>query len=158
MIYKKEDYIDKVAEFHELFDSPVIGGPRLPTPVRAELRVSLIQEELNELKLAFAKGDIVEVADALADLQYVLTGTVLECGMHHKFQELFDEVHRSNMTKACENYDEALRTQDKYHKQGVATFRKRRDGKIIICRSSDNKVLKNINYKPVNLTKILNNE
>ena len=54
------------------------------------LRVNLLREELKELEAAIADNDLVEVADALADLQYVLSGAVLEFGLGAKFRTLFD--------------------------------------------------------------------
>jgi predicted HAD superfamily Cof-like phosphohydrolase len=67
-----------VSEFHKLFDAPILDIPQIPDLKRAKLRVSLIQEELNELQEAIDNNDLVEIADALGDLQYVLSGTILE--------------------------------------------------------------------------------
>ena len=98
---KKIDSLNQVAEFHKTFNAPVLKKPQIPSNQRCELRVSLLQEELDELSQAIKLGDIVEIADALTDLQYVLSGAVLEFGLGDKFVELFDEVQRSNMSKAC---------------------------------------------------------
>lgn len=64
-----------------------------------DLRVKLIKEEFDELVMALTSGNLVEAVDALMDLQYVLDGTVIALGLHHKQRELFDEVQRSNMSK-----------------------------------------------------------
>lgn len=65
--------LTSVMAFHELFDAYIGGKPHLPSPQIAQLRVNLLQEELDELKQAIADGNIVEIADALTDLQYVLS-------------------------------------------------------------------------------------
>jgi predicted HAD superfamily Cof-like phosphohydrolase len=99
----KLDSLNQVAEFHKTFNAPILDTPQIPSKERADLRVSLLQEELDELKKAIEDNDLVEVADALCDLQYVLSGAVLEFGLGEKFVELFNEVQRSNMSKACDN-------------------------------------------------------
>ncbi len=65
--------LNKVKEFHELFDSYIGSKPAIPEANIANFRVNILQEELNELKTAIENNDIVEAADALADLQYVLS-------------------------------------------------------------------------------------
>lgn len=153
------NYISKVKEFHNTFDAPVLETPQIPSEDRCRLRVSLLQEELDELKSAITKGDIVEVADALCDLQYVLSGAVLEFGLGDKFEQLFNEVQRSNMSKACSSIQEALMTILHYKKRdGVESMYKRVGDKWVVYRMSDNKILKSINYSPVNLQKIIVSE
>ena len=87
-------YLKAVSEFHETFGAPILETPQIPSSDRCELRVSLLQEELNELKQAIEDNNLVEIADALADLQYVLSGAVLEFGLKDKFNTLFNEVQR----------------------------------------------------------------
>ena len=103
----KIDSLNQTADFHKLFNHPILEEPIIPDGKRCELRVELISEELNELKEAIANNDLVEVADALCDIQYVLSGAVHEFGMSEKFVRLFNEVQRSNMSKACETREEA---------------------------------------------------
>jgi predicted HAD superfamily Cof-like phosphohydrolase len=86
-----------VREFHKLFEVPILDKPMIPPMERALLRISLIKEEFDELVGAAQDQDLVEVADALADLLYVVYGTALEYGI--PVDAVFDEVHRSNMTK-----------------------------------------------------------
>jgi predicted HAD superfamily Cof-like phosphohydrolase len=156
---KKLDALNQVKEFHKTFDVPVLKNPEIPSKERCELRISLIQEELNELKEAIENNDLVEVADALCDLQYVLSGTVLEFGLGKKFPKLFDEVQRSNMSKACKSQKEALSTLSSYKKKdGTEGHYKEINGKFIVYRKDDNKVLKSINYSPADLKKIVENE
>ena len=150
-------YLKAVSEFHETFGAPILETPQIPSSDRCELRVSLLQEELNELKEAIEKGDVVEIGDALADLQYVLSGAVLEFGMGTKFDELFDEVQRSNMSKACNSHQDAIATLSHYkQKDGTEGFYKEENGKWLVYRKEDNKVLKSINYSPANLKDIVN--
>jgi predicted HAD superfamily Cof-like phosphohydrolase len=150
-------YLKAVSEFHETFGAPILETPQIPSSDRCELRVSLLQEELNELKEAIEKGDVVEIADALADLQYVLSGAVLEFGMGTKFDELFDEVQRSNMSKACDSQQDALATLSHYkQKDGTEGVYKEENGKWLVYRKEDNKILKSINYSPANLKDIVN--
>lgn len=149
-------YLRQVEEFHKTFKAPVLPSPQLAPAERAKLRVSLIQEELNELQEAINKGDLVEVADALCDLQYVLSGTVLEFGMKEKFDEMFEEVHRSNISKACKSYDEVIATQSYYAEKGTESYyEEQEDGTYLVLRKSDKKALKSINYSPANLASIL---
>lgn len=124
-----ESSLQKVAEFHEAFDTPVGEHPTIPRRDRRKLRIELIREELEELENA---EDIVEIADALVDLHYVVMGSVLEFGLQGIFRELFDEVHDSNMSKLDD--------------EGNPIFRE------------DGKVLKSKNYRAPELAKIIFND
>lgn len=150
------NYLVKVAEFHKTFKHPILDEPQIPDKKRCELRIALLQKELNELKAAIEKNDIVECADAFCDLQYVLSGAILEFGLYKKFSVLFDEVHSSNMSKACRTEDEAKETVFTYGGEGVEAYYEKRDGKFFVLRSSDNKTLKSIKYSPADLKSILN--
>src|SRR5882672_1636731 len=86
--------LSSVREFHTLMNQPVLLTPTIPGEDRTSLRVKLLQEELNELSDAIKNGDLVEIADALGDLQYILSGTVHEFGLGSKFKDVFDEIHR----------------------------------------------------------------
>jgi predicted HAD superfamily Cof-like phosphohydrolase len=117
----KIDSLNQV-EFHTTFQSPYFRYPSNSFSERCNLRVELLQEELNELKQAIADNNIVEIADALCDLQYVLSGAVLEFGLGSKFVELFNEVQRSNMSKACDNEEQAKETVEFYKAKDVESF------------------------------------
>lgn len=91
--------ISQVSQFHEAFGVPIQPKPLIPSSERTQLRIKLLEEELQELKDAIAAQDLVEIADALTDLQYILIGSVLEFGLQDKFERFFDEVQRSNMSK-----------------------------------------------------------
>ncbi|MFZ4863909.1 hypothetical protein ACL9RF_17180 [Sphingobacterium sp. Mn56C] len=147
--------LTSVAEFHTTFQHPILDSPQIPSETRSKLRVSLIAEELKELEEAIQAKDIVEVADALCDIQYVLAGAILEFGLQDKFSTLFEEVQRSNMSKACINEQEARATQAHYLEKGVASYYKEVDGKFLVFREGDHKTLKSINYSPADLKSIL---
>jgi predicted HAD superfamily Cof-like phosphohydrolase len=152
---EKIDSLNQVAEFHRTFNAPILDSPQIPSTQRCELRINLLQEELNELSQAIKDGDIVEIADALCDLQYVLSGAVLEFGLGDKFVELFNEVQRSNMSKACSSVQEALATLSHYkQKDGTEGYYKEVNGKYIVYRNGDDKVLKSINYSAANLSNL----
>ena len=149
--------LNDVSAFHELFDLPIVDQPAIPSSDRCELRVNLLDEELQELKQAIADNDLVEVADALCDLQYVLSGAVLEFGLGDKFSRLFDNVQESNMSKACPDYDTALKTQQHYQEtKGTESFIIEKGGRYLVYRKSDKKVLKSVDYKPTSLEQIIN--
>ena len=147
--------LNDVSEFHKTFKHPVLSAPSIPDQKRCDLRVSLIQEELNELSEAIRDKDLVEVADALADIQYVLAGAVLEFGLGSKFAELFAEVQRSNMSKACNSMEEAEQTVAHYRSKGEDAYIEQADGHFLVYRKTDNKTLKSINYSPADLATIL---
>lgn len=153
---KQPDALKMVAEFHETFKHPIQPEPVIPSSDRCNLRVALIAEELRELEAAIRDQDIVEVADALCDIQYVLAGAVLEFGLAEKFNALFEEVQRSNMSKACSSEDEAKETVAYYRKKDGTECHYRREGeKWLVYRTSDNKTIKSVGYSPANLRKIL---
>ena len=97
--------------------------------LKNELRYNLMKEENEEYLEAVQNNDIVEIADALGDMLYILCGTILEHGLQHKIEEVFDEIQRSNMSKLGE------------------------DGKPIY--REDGKVMKGPNYFKPNFEKIL---
>ena len=153
---QKIDSLNQVAEFHRTFKAPILETPQIPTADRCKLRVSLIAEELKELQEAIDNQDLVEVADALCDIQYVLSGAVLEFGLGDKFVDLFNEVQRSNMSKACSTYEEAEATVNHYAKKDGTEAEIMQDGdKFLVYRILDNKVLKSVGYSPADLNGIL---
>ena len=153
---QKIDSLNQVAEFHRTFKAPVLEIPQIPAADRCKLRVSLIAEELKELQEAIDNQDLVEVADALCDIQYVLSGAVLEFGLGDKFVDLFNEVQRSNMSKACSTYEEAEATVAHYAQKDGTEAEIIQDGdKFLVYRIVDNKVLKSVGYSPADLKGIL---
>jgi predicted HAD superfamily Cof-like phosphohydrolase len=154
--FKEPNALSSVAEFHETFDLPVVDQPAIPSKDRCELRIALLEEELRELKAAIDKNDILEAADAFADLQYVLSGAILEFGLGEKFKALFDEVQRSNMSKTCKSLEEAEATQSYYEMhRGQESLIRPKGNEFLVYRKSDGKVFKSVNYSPPDLETIL---
>ncbi len=122
--------ISAVQEFHTAFK---IGYKNEPAADLGEakniLRFNLMKEENEEYLEAAQNNDLVEVADALGDMLYILCGTIIEHGLQHKIEEVFNEIQRSNMSKLGE------------------------DGKPIY--REDGKVLKGPNYFKPNIKEIL---
>lgn len=145
------DALAEVAAFHRTFRLPILSAPAIPAKDRTRLRLNLLQEELEELREAIEENDIVEVADALADLQYVLSGAILEFGLGERFKAIFDEVHRSNMSKTCANREEAEATLAHYGTLGQTGQIEASGDSFLVYRSDDRKVLKNVNYSPADL-------
>ena len=86
-----------VGDFMESMDQDVLMSPEFPDEHTQRLRINLIEEELDELQLAVDNEDMVEVADALTDLLYVVYGAGHAFGID--LDECFHEVHRSNLSK-----------------------------------------------------------
>ena len=96
-----DNFTKQVADFHHAFElhDQSSREPRTPPPEVGLLRVQCLIEEVGELAHAMGKKDKVEILDALVDIQYFLSGTVLACGMQYVFEAAFEEVHRTNMAK-----------------------------------------------------------
>ncbi len=122
--------LSQVQEFHETYGLPVEDELNISDEKTKQLRINLLQEELDELKEALAANDPVETLDALIDLQYVLDGAFLSFGLQDVKTAAFNEVHRSNMSKLGE------------------------DGKPI-RRESDGKVMKGPNYFKPDMTQFI---
>jgi predicted HAD superfamily Cof-like phosphohydrolase len=114
-----------VRDFHESFGLPRNDSPAWPGEIAHRLRVNLIEEELAELRNAGETHDLVEIADALGDLLYVVYGAAVTYGID--LEPVFSEIHRSNMSKG--DRDAAAR-----------------------C---DGKVLKGANYSPPRVAEVL---
>lgn len=156
---QQPDSLNLVADFHKTFKHPILEEPTIPSEERCKLRVALIAEELRELEDAIKDKDITEVADALCDIQYVLSGAILEFGLGEKFKPLFEEVQRSNMSKACKTEKEAIDTVAFYKaKDNTDCYYREEGGRWLVYRKSDNKTIKSVNYSPADLTKILQNQ
>jgi predicted HAD superfamily Cof-like phosphohydrolase len=92
------DPFEAVLRFHRAFGVLVGEKPGLPSAQVADLRRKLMEEELGELEQAMADGELVGIADGLADLLYVVYGTAVSYGID--IRPIFEEVHRTNMAKA----------------------------------------------------------
>ena len=122
--------INSVKEFHTSFQlgyiENIIGDLGESKNL---LRYNLMKEENEEYLEAAQNNDITEIADALGDMLYILCGTIIEHGLQHKIEEVFDEIQRSNMSKLDEN--------------GMPIYRE------------DGKVLKGPNYFKPNIESII---
>ena len=122
--------LEAVELFHKTYGLGVSQTPKADLGTsKNQLRFNLMKEENEEYLEAVQNKNIVEVADALGDMLYILCGTILEHGLQHKIEEVFDEIQRSNMSKLGE------------------------DGKPIY--REDGKVMKGPNYFKPDFTKIL---
>lgn len=156
---KQPESLEMVAAFHKTFKHPILSAPGIPAEKRCRLRVELLAEELKELETAIRDKDIVEVADALCDLQYVLSGAILEFGLGTKFKELFEEVQRSNMSKACNSEKEAQETVQHYKdKDNTMCYYLKEGDKWLVYREADNKTIKSVSYSPADLVRILGHQ
>ena len=101
-----------VAEFHRSFNLPM---QRFPTTEigddLAKLRIALLEEEVGEFVTASEKGDLIGIADALADIVYVVYGTALTYGID--LDSILHEVHRSNMSKLAADGKPLIRADGK---------------------------------------------
>ena len=93
----KHNFYTDVKEFHQVFGQRVGEKPELPSKEERELRKKLLAEEYTEYVVAEYKNDLIEIADALADIIYIACGTAVSYGI--PLDRLFAEVHRSNMAK-----------------------------------------------------------
>ena len=92
--------IDAVNAFHTAFKIGHRESPKANLGTdKNTLRFNLMKEENEEYFEAANNNDLVEVADALGDMLYILCGTIIEHGMQHKIEQVFDEIQRSNMSK-----------------------------------------------------------
>lgn len=102
--------VASLLEFNQAFDIPKLDSPNIGSEELIELRIKLLREEVEEYAEAARAGDLVEVLDALADIGYILAGTILNHGMQNIYDDAFDEVHRSNMAKLVDG--KVLRRED----------------------------------------------
>ena len=121
--------LEQLLQFQRAYNSTINSKPTLISEDDYVLRYKLGKEELIEYFDACKDGDLIEVADALADQLYILLGTMISHGMGNVIEDIFDEVHRSNMSKLGE------------------------DGKPIY--REDGKILKGPNFSSPNLSKFL---
>lgn len=105
--------IESVREFHETFNQENGVEPRLIENHEWMLRHKLMAEENDEYYDATDKGDLTEIADALGDQLYILCGTILKHGMQDIIEKVFDEIHRSNMSKVGEDGKAIMREDGK---------------------------------------------
>jgi|SaaInl5LU_22_DNA_1037371.scaffolds.fasta_scaffold21640_2 predicted HAD superfamily Cof-like phosphohydrolase len=112
-----QDTISAVEKFHTAFKIGNNYSPTVDLPTaEIDLRHRLMSEENEEYLEAALEGDIVEIADALGDMLYILCGTILKHGLQHKIEEVFQEIQRSNMSKLDANGEPIYREDGKVMK------------------------------------------
>jgi len=99
-----KEHIDMVKEFHEKFRVSVLSTPSLISKDSAERRFKFMHEEVLEYLEGVKNNDLINIAKELADILYVVYGTILEHGLQDKISLVFEEVHKSNMTKDYHEY------------------------------------------------------
>jgi predicted HAD superfamily Cof-like phosphohydrolase len=125
-----EKPLSAVATFHETYDLLTNESPTVDVADSIKLlRYELMKEENEEYLEAVKNNDLVEMADALGDMLYILCGTIITHGMQHKIGAVFEEIQRSNLSKLGKN--------------GKPIYRE------------DGKVMKGPNYFKPNITKVL---
>lgn len=109
--------INAVKEFHTAFELGYSENPRADLGENKNmLRYNLMKEENDEYLEAVQNNDLVEIADALGDMMYILCGTIIEHGLQHKIEAVFDEIQRSNMSKLGEDGNPIYREDGKVMK------------------------------------------
>ena len=107
-------YTNAVKHFHTAFKIGHLERPKADLGLEKNmLRYKLMREENEEYLEAANADDLVEVADALGDMLYILCGTIIEHGLQHKIDEVFDEIQRSNMSKLGEDGEPIYREDGK---------------------------------------------
>ena len=157
----KNNYVPFVSEVEEF--NAIMGKPNSYTPVIPDEKewmfvYNFILEELEEYKHACETGNIVEVLDALCDITYVSLGNG-GClhGLKDKVWPAYQEVQASNLSKACSSEEEAQETvRVRSTEQKTPCHYEKVGDYYIVYRSSDKKVMKNINYFRPNLTQFFN--
>ena len=153
-------FVDEVEEFNAVMGKPNNYNPVIPTEKEWMFVYNFILEELEEYKHACETGDIVEVLDALCDITYVSLGNG-GClhGLKNKVWPAYQEVQASNLSKACTSEEEAQETvRVRSQEQKTACHYEKIGEHYIVYRSSDKKVMKNINYFRPNLSKFFTEE
>lgn len=160
---QSQSYFQKVVEFNKLFG--VLDSSEMKPkcdilekdPKTVEFCLKLIREENKELEQAVKDNDFVEVIDAIADSIYVLLGMSARLGVN--MDDAFRLVHENNMSKLCKTEEEAQRSVKYYEnnkeKLGYDTPAYRRavdDIHWVVYNESTKKILKSIEWKPVDLT------
>ena len=127
-----QDKINAVKAFHTAFKIGHRETPKADLGMEKNmLRYKLMREENEEYLEAANTNDLVEVADALGDLLYILCGTIIEHGLQYKIEEVFEEIQRSNMSKLGEDGEPIYREDGKvlkgphYFKPNIAEILER---------------------------------
>jgi len=158
IVSKYSPFISEVEEFNNMMGKGDSNNtsPTIPKKEEWQFIVNFIKEELDEYEEACKDNDIVEIADALGDIMYVLCNGILLHGLKDKFNEIYDEIQRSNLSKLCYTEDEAKESVSVRSKEkGWDVHYEKINNHYVLYRSSDRKVQKSINFSSPNLKPII---
>jgi predicted HAD superfamily Cof-like phosphohydrolase len=153
-------FVDEVQEFNDTFGKPNNYKPTIGAKKEWQFVYDFILEELEEYREACEKGDIVGILDALCDITYVSlgNGTMLH-GLKGKIWEAYQEVQASNMSKSCETQEVAEETvKVRSEEKGHPCHWEKVGDRYVVYRSSDNKVMKSVDYFAPDLTQFFTSE
>ena len=155
-LFTSVPFVDEVEEFNQLMNKPNNYEPTIPEETEWKFVYNFILEELEEYREACEQGDIVGILDVLCDITYVSLGNgAMLHGLKDKIWPAYQEVQRSNLSKACSSEEEAKQTAEQRSKeQGEPCHYERIGSRYIVYRSSDKKVMKSINYSKPNLNQL----
>ncbi|NDC54902.1 MAG: hypothetical protein EBZ74_11665 [Planctomycetia bacterium] len=159
-------HFEKVKEFNRFFSLNIPKSPQHDifekNPALVKLKMDLIIEEVAELKNAIMEHNFMEVADALGDILYVVYGAAISFGID--IEKVFSLIHESNLSKLCSSQEEAEQTVNWYKKKyakgetpyDTPNYKYCEDiSKFVVFNESSGKILKNVNYHPVDLSFLL---
>ena len=112
--------LNRVNEFHKKFHVPTLDKPLLIPSDRSNLRHSLMEEEVKEYKEGVQNNDLENIAKEICDILYAVYGTVLEHGLQDVIEDIFEEVHKSHMSKDYHRYK--MVKGEEYFKPNIGKF------------------------------------
>jgi len=139
MDYRFKLILNLVKDFQIAFRQDVAKEQTLVSQEVGKLRYKLMKEENEEYRQAVENDDFTEIADALGDQLYVLCGTILSHGLQDSIQDVFTEIHRSNMSKLDDNGEPIINGEGDFHDE----------------TRPEGKVLKSKNYFKPNIAGVL---
>lgn len=153
-------FVTEVEEFNTKFGKLNNYKPTIPAKADSDFVYNFILEEVEELKEAVEKRDIIGVLDALLDITYVGLGNgVMTFGLKDKILAGYAEVHASNMSKSCKTVEEAIATVEKRSAEQKEPCHYEQVGEFyIVYRSRDRKAMKSINYFKPDLKQFFTDE
>jgi predicted HAD superfamily Cof-like phosphohydrolase len=116
--------LNLVKKFHKKFKVPVLKKPSLVPKDRSMNRYNLMREEVEEYLLGTKNKDLENIAKEISDILYALYGTILEHGLQDKIERIFEEAHKSHMSKDYHRYK--MIKGKKYFKPDIKKILKKR--------------------------------
>jgi NTP pyrophosphatase (non-canonical NTP hydrolase) len=133
-----------IKDWSNVFGAPIKETEGFPEVDRMRLAMDLIDEEFMETVQAIDQKNFAEVKDGLGDLLWVVVRAMMEFGVDP--ETTIREIYRSNMSKADYTEKDALKTRDKYKKQGIDTYMRIRKDIYITYNATTGKILKSHNF------------